>query len=105
VKPALEALVRLQVVKYIVSDVFKGYTDVLVNLLKSCQSLGEPPAVPSTCTSDPTKFFRDNYIAPISSSKLYSNLDISYFTDLGEEIHYGKKILTRSALVLMMAAS
>ena len=34
-KPALEALVRLQVVKYIVSVIFNGFTDVLVNLLKA----------------------------------------------------------------------
>jgi hypothetical protein len=95
-KPALEALVCLQVVKYIVSGVFKGYTDVLANLLKSCQSLGEPPAVPSTCSSNLTKFFRDNYIiAPISSSKLYSNLNISYFTDLREKVHGGEKNLDK----------
>jgi hypothetical protein len=98
-KPALEALLRLQVVKYIVSGFFKGCTDVLVNLLKACPSLGEPPAVPSTCIADPSAFYRDHYIVPISySSKLSLDLDILYFADLREKVHDTEKTLDRKQL-------
>jgi hypothetical protein len=84
------------VVKYIVSVIFNGFTDVLVNLLKARPSLGEPPAVPLNHVSDPKEFYRDHYIAPISySSKLYSDLDISYFADLREKVHDGEKTLDK----------
>jgi len=56
-KPALEALLRVQVVKYIVSSIFKGHIDVLVNLLKRRSSLGEPPTVPSSRIDNQANFY------------------------------------------------
>jgi hypothetical protein len=87
-KPALEALLRLQVVKYILSTIFKGHHDVLVNLLKGNSSLGDPPSVPNARMDNQAQFYRDYYIAPINySSGLYSDLDISYFSQLRDQIH------------------
>jgi hypothetical protein len=98
-KPALEALLRLQVVKYLVSVVFKGMTDVLVNLLKHRPSLGEPPAVPPSRSADPSDFYRDHYIAPISySSRFYTDMDIAYFSNLRQQVHGTEKTLDKERL-------
>jgi hypothetical protein len=62
----------------------------------ACPALGKPPAVPSTRVADPSEFYRDHYIAPISySSKLYSDLDISYFADLREKVQDVEKTLDK----------
>ena len=95
-KPALEALLHVQVVKYIVSTIFKGHIDVLVNLLKGRSSLGEPPAVPVSRIANQANFYRDHYIASINvSSTLYTDRDISYFTLLHEQIHSTEKNLDK----------
>ena len=80
--------------------VFKDATDVLVNLLKARSSLGEPPAVPLTRIADPAEFYRDFYIAPIGfSSKNYTDLDISYFMQLPEQIHGTEKNLDKKRAI------
>jgi hypothetical protein len=95
-KPALEALLRLQVVKYILGTIFKGHHDVLVNLLKENLSLGDLPTVPIARNDNPAEFYRDHFIACINyKSALYSDLDISYFSELCEQIHSTEKNLDK----------
>jgi hypothetical protein len=103
-KPALEVLVHLQVVKYIVSGIFKGFTNVLVNLLKARPSLGEPPSVPSTCVADPSEFYRDHYM-PQSAIPANCTLIWTFPTLLTymKRFMMLKRHSTRSAQVLMMA--
>jgi hypothetical protein len=56
-KPALEALLHLHVVKYILGTIFKGHHDVLVNLLKENLSLGDLPTVPIARNDNPAEFY------------------------------------------------
>lgn len=88
-----EALVRLFIIRHLLSTIFKGHLEVLINLLKKHRSsIVSPPHVPEGAVE--SSVLKKHYIAPVTfrDRSKYTTSDIAFFVALCNQIKSSERL-------------